>query len=68
MLPICFISDSIRDFQFKNCVLQCVGVNKNDLSVDAKAMGRKAYKWHKNAIKIAGAVIVKVDVRDSCQL
>ena len=66
-LSICFISDPIRDFQFENCVLQCVGEDKNVL-VDAKATGHKACKWHKNAVKIAGAIIVKVGVRDSGQL
>ena len=62
-LSICFIGDPIKDFQFKNCILQCVGVAKNDLSVDAKAACHKACKWHKNAIKIAGAIVVEVGVR-----
>ena len=43
-------------------------MDKNNLSVDAKAAGRKTCKRHENAIKVASIIIIEVCVWDLCQL
>ena len=67
-LSISLFGDFVGYFRFKNGIFKCVGVDKNNLSMDAKAAGSKTCKRHENAIKVASTIIVDVCVWDPCQL
>ena len=60
-VPIGFGSNFVGEFQFEDCVLQCLSVDKNNLAVDAEASAYQASKWHQDAIITRFGIMIKVD-------
>ena len=67
-LAVRFICDFIGYFQFENGIFQSIGMNKYNLPVDAETPGHQTSEGHKDAVNVAGTIIVKVGVWSPGQL
>ena len=64
-IPVCFVSNFVGEFEFEDGVLQCLGVDKYHLSVNAEASACQASKGHQYAIIAGFGIVIKVDKRGS---
>ena len=60
-VPIGFSGNFIGKFQFKDCVLQRLSMDENNLSVNPEAPTGQAGKWHQDTIITRFCIMIKVD-------
>ena len=67
-MSIRFGTNLSREFEFEDGILQRMGMNQDNLTVNAVSSGREAGKGHKNSVVTGFGIMIKINEGSSGQL